>query len=182
MANVVLSNTNYNVVGTRPIRHDGADKVTGRAKYGGDFAMTGMLHGKVLRSPHAHARIKSIDTSAAEALPGVRAVVTGADLPIAGKDSPSLSARANSDNVLAGSKALYRGHPIAAVAADSVHVAEEAVELIRVEYEVLRANSNVLEAMKDDAELLHDDLTTTEFGEATDKHSNIRHSLRLRAG
>ena len=173
MANVVLSNTNYNVVGTRPIRHDGADKVTGRAKYGGDFAMTGMLHGKVLRSPHAHARIKSIDTSAAEALPGVRAVVTGADLPIAGKDSPSLSARANSDNVLAGSKALYRGHPIAAVAADSVHVAEEAVELIRVEYEVLRANSNVLEAMKDDAELLHDDLTTTEFGEATDKHSNI---------
>ena len=92
MTNIVLSNTNYNVVGTRPIRHDGADKVTGRAKYGADFEMSGMLYGKVLRSPHAHARIKSIDTSAAEALPGVRAVVTGADLPIAGKDNPPMSA------------------------------------------------------------------------------------------
>ena len=66
MANIVLSNTNYKVVGTRPIRHDGTDKVTGRAKYGADFEMSGMLYGKVLRSPHAHARIKSIDTSAAE--------------------------------------------------------------------------------------------------------------------
>ena len=61
--NVVLSNVEYNVVGTRPIRHDGADKVTGRAKYGVDFTATGLLHGKVLRSPHAHARIRSIDTS-----------------------------------------------------------------------------------------------------------------------
>ena len=182
MVNIVLSNTTYNVVGTRPVRHDGADKVTGRAKYGGDFAMNGMLHGKVLRSPHAHARIKSIDTSAAEAFPGVRAVVTGADLPIASKDNPSLSARANSDNVLAGAKVLYRGHPIAAVAADSVHVAEEAVELIKVEYEVLRANSNVLDAMKDDADLLHDDLTTTEFGEATDKHSNIATRFQYETG
>ena len=173
MTNIVLSNTNYQVVGTRPIRHDGADKVTGRAKYGADFEMSGMLFGKVLRSPHAHARIKSIDTAAAAALPGVRAVVTGADLPIAAKDNPPLSARAASDNVLAGSKALFRGHPIAAVAADSAHVAEEAVGLIKVEYEVLSASTNVLDAMKDDAELLHDDLTTTELGEETDKHSNV---------
>ena len=67
MSNIVLSNTEYNVVGTRPVRPDGTDKVTGRAKYGGDFQMAGLLHGKVLRSPHAHARIKSIDASKAEA-------------------------------------------------------------------------------------------------------------------
>src|SRR3712207_4116088 len=74
--------TRYRVLGTRPIRHDGLDKVTGRAKYGADITMPGLLHGKILRSPHAHARIKAIDTSAAEALPGVKAVVTGQDLPI----------------------------------------------------------------------------------------------------
>ena len=160
-------------MGTRPVRHDGADKVTGRAKYGADFEMSGMLFGKVLRSPHAHARIKSIDTSAAESVPGVRAVLTGADLPIAAKDNPPLSARAASDNILAGSKALFRGHPIAAVAADSAHVAEEALALIKVDYEVLRPSTNVLDAMKDDAELIHEDLTTTELGEETDKHSNV---------
>ena len=71
-----LSDTPYQVIGTRPIRHDGLDKVTGRAAYGADFSLPGMLHGAVLRSPHAHARIVSIDTSAAEAVPGVMAVVT----------------------------------------------------------------------------------------------------------
>jgi CO/xanthine dehydrogenase Mo-binding subunit len=71
----------YKVIGTRPVRHDGADKVTGRAQYGADFKLTGMLYGAMLRSPHAHAKIKSIDTSKAAALAGVRAVVTSADLP-----------------------------------------------------------------------------------------------------
>ena len=71
----------YKVIGTRPIRHDGVDKVTGRAKYGADVRLTGMLRGAVLRSPHAHARIKKLDTSKAEALPGVRAVATSADMP-----------------------------------------------------------------------------------------------------
>ena len=71
----------FNVVGTSPIRPDGLDKVTGRARFADDFHLPNMLHGKILRSPHAHARIKSIDTSAAEAAPGVRAVVTGADFP-----------------------------------------------------------------------------------------------------
>ena len=70
------------VIGTRPIRHDGLDKVTGRARYGADVQMAGMLHGKILRSPHAHARIRSIDTSKAEALPEVRAVATAKDFPI----------------------------------------------------------------------------------------------------
>ena len=80
-SNIVLSNVEYDVVGTRPIRPDGVDKVTGRAEYGADVKLTGLLHAKILRSPHAHARIKSIDTSAAEAHPGVYAVVTGKDLP-----------------------------------------------------------------------------------------------------
>ena len=182
MTNIVLSNTNYKVVGTRPVRHDGADKVTGRAKYGGDFEMTGMLHGKVLRSPHAHARINSIDTAAAEALPGVRAVVTGADLPIAQKDNPPLSARAASDNILAAKKALFRGHPIAAVAADSVHIAEEAAALIKVDYTVLPASTTVQEAMQDDAALLHDQLTTTELGEDSGKPSNISNHFRYEQG
>src|ERR1041384_2260504 len=74
----------YTVVGTRPIRHDGVDKVTGRAQYGADFQMAGMLYGHVLRSPHAHARIRRIDTSKAEALPGVKAVLTAADFPESG--------------------------------------------------------------------------------------------------
>src|SRR5262245_40038081 len=79
-----MSTQQHTVVGTRPIRHDGADKVTGRALYGADFQMTGMLHGAILRSPHAHARIRRLDTSKAEALPGVRAVVTAADFPDSG--------------------------------------------------------------------------------------------------
>ena len=76
----------YKVVGTRPIRHDGTDKVTGRAIYGGDTRLAGMLYGQVLRSPHAHARIKSVDTSKAEAIDGVKAVVTGGDLPVTSAD------------------------------------------------------------------------------------------------
>ena len=72
---------NFKVIGTRPIRHDGVDKVTGRAKYGADYAFPGMLHGKVLRSPHAHANIKSINIDKALKLPGVKAIVTGKDLP-----------------------------------------------------------------------------------------------------
>ena len=77
---VLTSDREFKVVGTRPVRHDGADKVTGLARYSADLNLPGMLHGKILRSPHAHARIKSIDTSKAEAMPGVRAVITGADI------------------------------------------------------------------------------------------------------
>ena len=80
-SNIILSNQEFNVVGTRPIRHDGAEKVTGRARYSADINLPGMLYAKVLRSPHAHARIRSIDTSKAEAISGVRAVVTSAALP-----------------------------------------------------------------------------------------------------
>ena len=182
MSNIVLSNTEYKVVGTRPIRHDGTDKVTGRAKYGGDFDMSGLLQGKVLRSPHAHARIKSIDTSKAEALPGVKAVITVKDLPISSMDDPDQGMQFASDNVLAREKALYKGHAVAAVAAVSPHVAEAALALIEVEYEVLPATINVLDAMEANAPLVHEDVTTKELGEATDNHSNVVDHFRYELG
>jgi len=117
-----MNTTKYKVIGTRPIRHDGADKVTGRAIYGADVQLPALVHGKMLRSPHAHARIKSIDTSAAEKLPGVLAVVTSADLPnLAGKMADLGEGTVNlahlSQNCLAHDKVLYKGHAIAGVAA-----------------------------------------------------------------
>ena len=169
--NVVLSTKEYDVVGTRPVRPDGADKVTGRALYGADFAAAGLLHGKILRSPHAHARILSIDTSRAEALPGVQAVVTAADFP-ATPDGDTATKYLR-DNVLANEKSLYRGHAIAGVAATSPHVAEEALALIDVRYEVLPAVLTAPDGMRDDAPLLHDDLKTSELGEQTDRLSNL---------
>ena len=181
-SNVVLSNTEYKVVGTRPIRHDGTDKVTGRAKYGGDFDESGTLHGKVLRSPHAHARIKSVDVSKALAYPGVKAVINGKDMPVSQMDKPSRSTRLASDNVMAREKVLYKGHPVAAVAAVNAHVAETVLGLIDVQYEVLPPVMDVREAMKDNAPLLHDDLTTTELGERTDKHSNVASHFRYEQG
>ena len=181
-SNIVLSNTDYKVVGTRPVRHDGTDKVTGRAQYGGDYHAAGLLHGKVLRSPHAHARIKSIDVSKAAAYPGVKSVITGADMPVAKMDSPSRGSRFASENILANDKVLYKGHAVAAVAAINAHVAASAVELIEVEYEVLPSYVEVREAMKDSAELLHSDVTTTELGERTDKPSNIASHLRYEQG
>ena len=168
--NMVLATEKFDVVGTRPIRHDGADKVTGRALYGADFDMAGLLHGKILRSPHAHARIKRIDTGKAEALPGVRAVVTGKDLPPSDGDT---GVKYQRNNILAGDKALYRGHAVAAVAATSPHVAEEALSLIDVDYEVLTPVLTAPEGMRDDAPLLHDDLKTEELGEKTDRTSNL---------
>jgi CO/xanthine dehydrogenase Mo-binding subunit len=180
--NIVLSNTEYKVVGTRPIRHDGTDKVTGRAKYGGDFQSAGLLHGKVLRSPHAHARIKSIDVSKALAYPGVKAVITGQDMPVAKMENPSRSTRFASDNLMARSKALYRGHPVAAVAAISPHVAESALKLIGVVYEVLRPVVDVREAMKVGAPLIHEDMTTNELGEQAKTPSNIATHFRYEKG
>ena len=182
MANVVLSNTSYKVVGTRPIRHDGADKVTGRAKYGVDVQMTGLLYGQVLRSPHAHAWIKSIDTSKALAYPGVKAVLTGKDMPLAQKTEPDRNKRFASDNLLAQAKALYKGHAVAAVAASSQHVADIAAGLIEVEYDVLSPLIDVRAAMESGATLLHDDLTTMELGEKTDVSSNIATHIRHEVG
>ncbi len=164
--NMVLSNQEYKVVGTRPIRPDGADKVTGKARYAADTNLPGLLFGRVLRSPHAHARIKNIDTSKATALPGVRAVVTSADIvePTGRASELSEGAMVNykflSNNVLATDKALYKGHAIAAVCASNTHIAEQALKLIEVEYEVLPPVMNAKEAMKADAPLLHDRLAS----------------------
>ncbi len=177
----------YKVIGTRPLRPDGADKVTGRAVYGGDVRMTGMLHGKILRSPHAHARIKSIDTSKAEALPGVKAVMTASDLPepedrMAAAGEVAVNLKFLSGNVMARDKVLYKGHAVAAVAATSIHIAEEAMDLIEVEYEVLPPVMDVLDAMKDDAPILHADLKMMELGQQTDKNSNIANHFQFKLG
>ena len=153
----------YKVIGTRPIRHDGADKATGRAKYGADIKLTGMLYAAMLRSPHAHAIIKSIDTSKAEKLPGVRAVVTGADLPEQGDrivelGEGAVNMRHLSSNVLARGKVNYKGHAIAAVAADNIHIAEEACKLIEVQYEVLAPVMDVVEAMQPTSPVINSDV------------------------
>ena len=129
-------------VGSRPVRLDGVPKVTGAAKFGADYHLPGMLYGKVLRSPHPHARIRSIDTSRAEALPGVKAVVTGADLPdhpfaYTGPERLAVNFWHVTRNVMAREKALYEGHAVAAVAAISVSIANRALALIDVDYEVL---------------------------------------------
>ena len=109
----------YQVIGTRPIRHDGIDKVTGRAQYGADFQAAGLLHGRILRSPHAHAKIRGIDISKALALPGVQAVITSADFPDPGEKRVDLGEGAIrlgdlSANCLARDKVLYRGQAVAA--------------------------------------------------------------------
>jgi xanthine dehydrogenase molybdenum-binding subunit len=173
-------NGSFKVIGTRPIRHDGVEKVTGQAIYGGDTRLSGMLYGQVLRSPHAHARIKSIDTSKAEALPGVKAVVTAlVDLPPTDSDAMvdlgegPARLKFMRDNVLASDKALYRGHAVAGVAAIDPHVADEALGLIEIDYEVLAPAVTVIQAMKEDAPQIHDDLTTNEMGEDSGKKSNI---------
>ena len=178
-SNVVLSSVEFDVVGTRPVRPDGHDKVTGRALYGADFDTTGLLHAKMLRSPHAHARIISIDPSKALELPGVRAVVTASDLPPSNGDD---SLKYDRDNILASDKVLYKGHAVAAVAAISPHIAEEAASLIKVDYEVLPSVMTAPEGMKDNAPLLLETLKTKEFGEATDKVSNLADHFQHKLG
>ena len=175
------------VVGTRPIRPDGADKVTGRAAFGADFNMPGQLVGKVLRSPHAHARIVSIDARKARALPGVKAVITGDDFPdLADEFHEGGEAASNlrdmAMNVIARGKALYEGHAVAAVAATSAAVADEALALISVKYEPLPHVQDVEEAMALGAPLLHRHLFTEGLEARPDKPSNIAKRNRLARG
>jgi len=174
-------------VGTRTIRPDGVDKVTGRAMYGADLTLPGMLEGKVVRSPHAHAKIKSIDTSKAEALDGVKAVVTAADMPLAdptpvASGEAMINLRDLSDNVIAREKVLYEGQTVAAVAATSADIAERAVALIEVEYEVLPHVIDVLEAMKDDAPVLHDYMITGGVKPKPEKASNVANRVEFSLG
>ncbi|MCU0523136.1 MAG: xanthine dehydrogenase family protein molybdopterin-binding subunit, partial [Anaerolineae bacterium] len=166
-----MSEQSTRVVGTRTLRHDAPEKVIGRAKYTADLQAPGMAHGKILRSPHAHARIRSIDTSRAEALPGVYAVVTARDLPP--YEGDSFDHRALRDSTFASDKVLHVGHPIAAVAARTLSTAEEALDLIAVDYEVLPAVVNVLDAIKPNAPILHEHLRTSSLGGAEDRPTNI---------
>ena len=165
-------------IGTRPVRPDGVDKVTGRARFGADAHLPNMLVGKVLRSPHAHARLKSIDVSRALALPGVKAVVTRDDF----SDLPSefvpagemlVNYRDVVRNVMAREKVLYEGHPVAAVAAVGERAAKEALDLIEVDYEALPHVMDVEEAMAPDAPLLHDDMITAGVEPAPETPSNV---------
>lgn len=175
----------FRVIGTRPVRHDGIDKVTGRALFGADYSLPGMLHGSVLRSPHAHARIVSIDTSQAEAMPGVHAVITGADLPSVPDRTEALgegttNAHDLSDNLLAKGKVLYDGHAVAAVAATSTHLAEEALQRISVRYEPLPPVMDVHDAIAADAPLLHEHLRTA--GIKDSRPSNIAKVIEFARG
>ena len=179
--------TRFKWVGTRPIRPDGVPKVTGRAMYGADLAMAGALYGKVLRSPHAHARIRSIDTSKAAALPGVKAVVTAADFPdqkfeYVGPERVAQNFWHMTRNVMAREKALYEGHAVAAVAAISRSVADEAAALIEIDYEVLPHVIDVDEAMKPDAPLLFEDMITRGVEPAPTKPSNVSKRLEFTIG
>src|SRR5258708_6965176 len=179
--------TNGHAVGTRTIRPDGVDKVTGRARFGADYGLPGQLIGRVLRSPHPHARIVSIDTSKALALPGVKAVVTRDDFA----DQPSEFVPAGEmmmnykdvvRNVMAREKALYEGHAVAAVAAISAHIARKALKLIDVTYEVLPHVIDVVEAMKPGAPVLHDDLFTVGVEPKPEKPSNIAKPVEIKVG
>ena len=183
----------YRIVGTRAPRLDGLEKVTGAARFGADIHLAGMLHGKMLTSPHAHARILSIDTRDAEATPGVKAVITAKDFPIFEQQQAIdfiaeqfRGARIMAEHFMARDKVLYRGHPVAAIAATSPHIAEEAAKLIHVEYEVLPAVLTIEDALKDDAPLVHDSLTTVIRGpagkEVSDTKSNVASHTELRRG
>lgn len=181
------SSQEYKVIGTSPVRHDGVDKVTGRAEYGNDVKISGSVYARMLRSPHAHARIVSIDTSKAEKHPGVLAVATSADFPEPvsrvedlGEDMVNIAHL--SANCLARGKVLYKGHAVAAVAARSLHEAEEAVKLIQVEYETLAPVTWVEDGMKDDAPIIHDDVFTDSMGKLSDKPSNVAKHLHFEKG
>ena len=169
---------NFKWVGKNTQRPDGPDKVTGRARYGDDMIVPGMLHGKTLRSPHAHAKIISIDTSEAEALSGVKAVVTYKDIP----DHPLLAPPYGpmitdfhdiSRNIMARDKVFYDGHPVAAVAATSERIAKAALSLIRVEYEILPHVLDPFEAAGADAPILHDYQYTLGSDPKSSKPSNV---------
>ncbi len=177
----------FKQVGSRPVRHDGLDKVTGRARFGADYALPGMLYGAIARSPHAHAKILSIDTRKAEKVPGVRAVMTAADLA----DLPmhwipagpaGVDFGANARTVMAKEKALFHGHAVAAVAATSIEAARVAAEMIEVEYEVLEPVLTLAQALAPGAPILHEGQETMGDGEKPDGDSNIANQVVFEGG
>ena len=168
----------FSSVGTRPLRPDGVDKVTGRARYGADFSMPGQLVGRILRSPHAHAIIRKIDTSKAEQLPGVKAVVTAADLPdFTDGDAAMYDIL---DNCMARNKALYDGHAVAAVAAIDASIAKQALKLIEIEYEILPHVTDVDQAFAEGSPLVNDAIITKGVDPKPERASNV--SMRSQFG
>lgn len=157
----------FKYVGTRPNRQDGVDKVTGQAKYGADTYQSGMLHGAIVRSPHAHARIVKIDTSKAEALKGVKAVVTRADFAtgLTGAHWDIL------ENVMADKTALYDGHAVAAIAATSALIARDAVKLVEVTYEILPHVTDIVKAISNSAPIIRESSIGTNV--PVGSHKNI---------
>ena len=178
-----MSEQTFKYVGTRPIRHDGLDKVTGRANYGADFTLPGMLYAHIVRSPHAHARIVSIDTAAAAKMPGVMAVITGDDIPkttaklMMGEGGFDLGDMG--DNLLAHDKALYEGHAVAAVAATSADLARDAAAAVKVTYEVLPPVMNVDQALAAGAPVLHPSLVTRGAVPAGTPTTNTNVAMRM---
>ena len=180
----------FRVIGRRVPKVDAIDKVTGRAQFGADVLLPRKLVGKVLRSPHAHARIRRIDTSQAAALPGVMAVLTGNDLPTLTPTATTTGASGRitwqdyylSQEVLARAKVLYHGHAVAAVAATTEEIAVEAVRRIRVDYEVLPHVLDAVEAMRPEAVVLHDTLFTQSATGTATTPSNVAEHLEMARG
>ena len=141
----------HRYIGQNVPRVDGIDKVTGKAAFTGDLCVPGMLYGKILRSPHAHARVVAVNTAAAEALTGVSAVLTG-------KDVVDLRKGARGGPVIAGEKVRYQGEPVAAVAAVDEATAAQALALIQVDYEALPAAVGLENALKNGAPKVHENL------------------------
>ncbi|MEM9178009.1 MAG: xanthine dehydrogenase family protein molybdopterin-binding subunit [Myxococcota bacterium] len=174
-------------IGSRPIRHDGLDKVTGRARFGADFTLPGALQGVFVRSPHAHARILGIDTRRAEKLPGVKAVITAADLPEVpmkwiAQGPGGVDPGANQRVILAREKVLYHGHAFAAVAATSREIAVEAGRLIDVEWEVLEPVLSIDQALADAAPVLHEGQRTEGAGPPVEGDTNITNQIVFEGG
>jgi CO/xanthine dehydrogenase Mo-binding subunit len=161
MSTVMKTTRDVKGIGLSILRPDAPEKVTGAVPYVADLSPRGLLHAKLLRSPHAHARILKIDVSRARALPGVRAVLTAADIPELKKKAPT---RAHA--VLAIDRVVFAGQPVAAVAADEPAIAEEALDLIDVQYEVLAVSADPLEAMKPGAPPVADAGTEADTSEA----------------
>ena len=145
----------YKSIGLRQSFVDAREKVTGSAKYLDDLNFPGLLIGKILRSPHPHARILSIDTSEAEALPGVKAVITAKDCP-----RNKFGMEIADVDMLAVDKVRYVGDEVAAVAAETDEIAREALKLIKVEYELLPVVDDPFKAMEKDAPLIHEETGT----------------------
>lgn len=164
-------------IGSRMIRSDAVEKVTGRAVYAEDIQLPRMIHGVVVRSPHAHAKILSIDTSEALKLPGVKAVVTGSDI-----DMGYFGYEVRDLRIFALDKVRYIGEPVAAVAAATPDIAREAASLVKVAYEELPAVFDPEAALAPDAPLVHDDVNEYALDWESERGGNLCYKLEVKEG